>query len=123
MTCATLERLVQALSTSHCSISNFETGHILTERCDEIAIPAAGEHRPSVPRRSKGWQYARASGAGALECSCPPAMACGHRLLLYFPLKGTRTRRLEVRRGPWTPSPAESGAPSPAVAGRPLRVS
>src|SRR5690554_4544104 len=36
MTCATLERLVQALSTSHCSISNFETGHILTERCDEI---------------------------------------------------------------------------------------
>src|SRR5690554_3790489 len=36
MTCTTLQRLVQALSTTPCFVSNFETAHILTEQCDEI---------------------------------------------------------------------------------------
>src|SRR5699024_3972377 len=85
---------------------------------------------------------------------CPPAAACGRRLLLYLRLKGTPTHRLGVRGGSrgtaaeqarlynlrwfagavmvgrWR-TPVErsllrcrsSPKPSPAVAGRPLRVS
>ncbi|GGK08076.1 hypothetical protein GCM10011394_16750 [Luteimonas terricola] len=39
-------------------------------------------------------------GTKALECSCPPALACGQRLLLDFALKGLGTRRATVRGGP-----------------------
>src|SRR3546814_15994121 len=37
-------------------------------------------------------QTGRAPGANALGGECPPASACGRRLLLYFAPKGIRTR-------------------------------
>src|SRR5690606_249914 len=67
MTCATLERLVQALSTSRCFVSNFETGHILTERCDCLGGWWGQRLHSSLLR---GWDPCRAELA-PLPCPKP----------------------------------------------------
>src|SRR5690606_1297813 len=78
---------------------------------------------PGVGRRGT---ETTSGGAGtkALDCSCPPAMACDHRLLLYFALKGLGPRCAAVRGGPRSKliSGALAATPSPVVAGRPSRL-
>src|SRR5690606_37855702 len=100
MTCETLERLVQALSTSRCFVSNFETGHILTERCDQRCRGSSIRRAGLDPPRFRGKTRRLAPGGGALLSPCPPASACGRHLLLYLRQKGTPTRRSQLRGGP-----------------------
>src|SRR5690606_25100632 len=90
----------------------------------------------SQSREGARWYDAGAPGGGALQSPCPPASACGRHLLLYLRPKGTPARRLGIRgvscRAGLDP-PTGGGSrpalrrhlaePSPAVAGRPLRVS
>src|SRR5690606_41163642 len=56
--------------------------------------PALRKGSPRQLKKKPGVCCAlEAPDAGTPGCECPPAMACGHRLLLDFAPRGTRIRR------------------------------
>src|SRR5690606_4775723 len=58
-----------------------------------LCLPAGLPKLLAVWSAERGGRGVRAApGAGTPGCECPPATACGHRLLLDFAPGGTRSR-------------------------------